>query len=169
MQNVQKLRKRAYRKSRSNRKEDANLTSRSKTQQFIKRNFPGVKTPEVQKVSRQLLKYNSLTYSMSTLYRNIKNRKERKLLKDIVANKIVKKYRIMREIHFEALGLKTKIRKFIQFWSFFESGHGKGAADGIGETLKQIADRIVSCGTDISDVHQFIHLYTSPQIYSYTT
>ena len=42
-------------------------------------------------------------------------------------------------------------------WSFFESGHGKGAADGIGGTLKRIADRIVSHSTDISNVHEFIH------------
>ncbi|GBM33673.1 hypothetical protein AVEN_203708-1 [Araneus ventricosus] len=36
-------------------------------------------------------------------------------------------------------------------WSFFESGHGKGAADGIGATLKRCADQVVAHGTDISN------------------
>lgn len=113
MQKVEKLRKRIYRKSTTNNKEDNNLTPNSKTQQFMKINFPGVKTPEIQKVSRQLLKYNSLTYSMSSHYRNLEERKKRNSLKGIVTNKVIKKYRIMREIGFEALGLKSRIRKAI--------------------------------------------------------
>ncbi|GBM44954.1 hypothetical protein AVEN_126372-1 [Araneus ventricosus] len=36
-------------------------------------------------------------------------------------------------------------------WSFFESGHGKEAADGIGVTLRRCADQAVAHGTDIPD------------------
>ena len=34
-------------------------------------------------------------------------------------------------------------------WNFSEAGHGKGAPDGIGATLKRTADQIVAHGTDI--------------------
>lgn len=43
-------------------------------------------------------------------------------------------------------------------WSFFESGHGKGAADGIGGTVKRIADRIVAHGKDIANANAFFEL-----------
>lgn len=33
-------------------------------------------------------------------------------------------------------------------WNFFEASHGKGAPDGIGGTLKRMADRLVSQGND---------------------
>ena len=34
-------------------------------------------------------------------------------------------------------------------WNFFEAGHGKGAADGIGGVLKRTADKLVAQGIDI--------------------
>ena len=40
-------------------------------------------------------------------------------------------------------------------WNFFESGHGKGAADGIGAALKRAADDLVARGTDIPDAETF--------------
>jgi hypothetical protein len=36
-------------------------------------------------------------------------------------------------------------------WNFFESAHGKGAADAVGGTLKRLADDIVNKGTDLPD------------------
>lgn len=36
-------------------------------------------------------------------------------------------------------------------WNFSEAGHGKGAPDGIGATVKRLADRLVLRGTDIPD------------------
>jgi len=36
-------------------------------------------------------------------------------------------------------------------WNFSESGHGKGAADGIGGSLKRLADRLVAEGHNIPD------------------
>nr|CAI5852642.1 unnamed protein product [Callosobruchus analis] len=40
-------------------------------------------------------------------------------------------------------------------WNFFEAGHGKGAADGIGGFLKRTADQLVACARDISDATNF--------------
>ena len=34
-------------------------------------------------------------------------------------------------------------------WNFFESGHGKGAPDGVGGALKRTADRLVAQGQDV--------------------
>ena len=45
-------------------------------------------------------------------------------------------------------------------WSFLEAGHGKGAADGIGGTLKWTADELVSHGTDIPDADVFYAMIT---------
>ncbi|CAH2101692.1 unnamed protein product [Euphydryas editha] len=42
-------------------------------------------------------------------------------------------------------------------WSFFEAGHGKGPADGIGGFLKRTADKIVAAGTDIPNAQEFIN------------
>lgn len=41
-------------------------------------------------------------------------------------------------------------------WSFFEAGHGKGAADGIGGALKRKADQIVAFGDDIVNTKDFV-------------
>ncbi|KAL4714627.1 hypothetical protein ACJJTC_019690 [Scirpophaga incertulas] len=40
-------------------------------------------------------------------------------------------------------------------WSFFEAGHGKGPADGIGGYLKRSADDMVARGPDISNADNF--------------
>lgn len=40
-------------------------------------------------------------------------------------------------------------------WSFFEAGHGKGPADGVGGFLKRKADNIVATGRDIVCAEQF--------------
>lgn len=38
-------------------------------------------------------------------------------------------------------------------WNYFEAGHGKGAADGIGGVVKRTADDLVAKGKDIPDAH----------------
>ena len=58
MKKVERLRKQVYRSRISSKKEGINLIPKSKTQQFMKTNFSEIKTPEIQKISRQLLKYN---------------------------------------------------------------------------------------------------------------
>lgn len=49
-------------------------------------------------------------------------------------------------------------------WSFFESGHGKGAADGVGATLKRTADQIVAHGTDIPDAETLFHVLQNERL-----
>jgi len=43
-------------------------------------------------------------------------------------------------------------------WNFTESGHGKGAADGIGGSIKRAADRLVARGNDITDADSLYKL-----------
>ena len=43
-------------------------------------------------------------------------------------------------------------------WNFFEAGHGKGAADGVGAALKRKADKLIAFGNDIKDAHQFYEM-----------
>lgn len=42
------------------------------------------------------------------------------------------------------------------YWHFSESGHGKGAPDGVGGCLKRAADRQVGLGRDISDIQSLV-------------
>ena len=57
--------------------------------------------------------------------------------------------------------MKEKMHKMYGFttvtWNFSESGHGKGAPDGIGGVVKSEADRLVAQGADVVNVHD---LYT---------
>lgn len=41
-------------------------------------------------------------------------------------------------------------------WNYTESGHGKGAPDGIGATCKRTADFFVNSGGDINNIDQFV-------------
>ncbi|XP_022821191.1 uncharacterized protein LOC111361843 [Spodoptera litura] len=43
-------------------------------------------------------------------------------------------------------------------WNYSESGHGKGAPDGIGAVMKRTADRAVSQGQDIKDMQDFVNV-----------
>ena len=49
-------------------------------------------------------------------------------------------------------------------WNFFEAGHGKSAADGIGGTLKRIADQEVDHGTVISTAEDFISVLSQKTV-----
>jgi len=54
---------------------------------------------------------------------------------------------------------KELLRQFPQLqgfvWNYSISGHGKGAADGVGAVLKRTADMKVAQGADIADVSKF--------------
>lgn len=41
-------------------------------------------------------------------------------------------------------------------WNFWESGHGKGAVDGVGAVVKRTADNLVAQGEDMNDFDTFI-------------
>lgn len=40
-------------------------------------------------------------------------------------------------------------------WNFLESGHGKGAPDGVGAALKRKGDSLVAMGLDIKSAEEF--------------
>lgn len=41
-------------------------------------------------------------------------------------------------------------------WNYSESGHGKGALDGIGAFLKRTADRLVAEGKDVHNYNTLV-------------
>lgn len=41
-------------------------------------------------------------------------------------------------------------------WNYTESGHGKGAPDGVGATCKRTADAIVAAGGDVENLEKFV-------------
>jgi hypothetical protein len=41
-------------------------------------------------------------------------------------------------------------------WNFMEAGHGKGIPDGVGATVKRVADQRVLCGSDIMNAQTFL-------------
>ena len=52
------------------------------------------------------------------------------------------------ERHEEVFGMEAS-------WDYFESGHGKGPCDGIGGTIKRLADQAVKHGRQIQDADDF--------------
>uniref|UniRef100_A0A8D8T5N7 Uncharacterized protein n=1 Tax=Cacopsylla melanoneura TaxID=428564 RepID=A0A8D8T5N7_9HEMI len=74
----------------------------------------------------------------------------------------------LKMIHFLSDGPSTQYRNQLMFfmfgnmldsyfpnlvystWNYYESGHGKGAPDGVGGTVKSTADRLVAEGNDLS-------------------
>lgn len=45
-------------------------------------------------------------------------------------------------------------------WNYFESAHGKGAADGVGAVLKRTADAAVAQGKDVASMDAFLDVVT---------
>ncbi|CAH1107026.1 unnamed protein product [Psylliodes chrysocephalus] len=80
----------------------------------------------------------------------------------------------IKRVHFLSDGLVTQYRNKTMFfimatklfkeipdienctWNYTESGHGKGAPDGIGATCKRTADFVVNSGGDINNIDQFV-------------
>ena len=57
--------------------------------------------------------------------------------------------------------LQYRLRDFFPFlnyasWNYSEAGHGKGAPDGVGGTIKRTADKLVAQGNDILNVESLI-------------
>ncbi|KAL4701922.1 hypothetical protein ACJJTC_018934 [Scirpophaga incertulas] len=50
------------------------------------------------------------------------------------------------------------ISSFTITWNYSESGHGKGAPDGVGAIMKRTADRAVYQGQDIKNLDDFINI-----------
>ncbi|CAB3256475.1 unnamed protein product [Arctia plantaginis] len=52
----------------------------------------------------------------------------------------------------------TRMYGFRATWNFFEASHGKGAADGIGGTIKRKMDSLVAYGSDITNAESAFEL-----------
>lgn len=52
-------------------------------------------------------------------------------------------------------------------WNFWEAGHGKGAADGIGGLVKRTCDRAVAMGKDVTDAEVFLNTINHQNINSF--
>ncbi|CAH0560396.1 unnamed protein product [Brassicogethes aeneus] len=57
--------------------------------------------------------------------------------------------------------LLKKLNVDCMSWHYTESGHGKGAPDGVGGCLKRTADYIVAKGQDVSNFKELIQCLTS--------
>lgn len=85
------------------------MTPRSKTESFVDKTLPNISTPEKQKVKKQLLEYNVLTSALQNTYETSKNNTERNILKNVVDNAIIKKYKLKCTAT-SALGLQGRVR-----------------------------------------------------------
>lgn len=61
-----------------------------------------------------------------------------------------KLFHIISKLHWQYPSLRKVI------WNYSEKGHGKGAPDGVGGTLKRTADKMVAHGLDIPDTKTFL-------------
>lgn len=69
----------------------------------------------------------------------------------------VTQYRNKTMFYIMATKLSEEIPDIENFtWNYTESGHGKGAPDGIGATCKRTADFVVNSGGDINNIDQFV-------------
>ena len=59
----------------------------------------------------------------------------------------------MTQIHKDYAGFLSKLS-----WNYSESGHGQGAADGVGAVLKTTADRLGNFGHDIGHFNDFYNI-----------
>lgn len=52
-------------------------------------------------------------------------------------------------------------------WNYSESGHGKGAPDGIGATIKRFSDQAVACNKDVNSFETFVKLIKESNLQVY--
>lgn len=97
-----------------------------------------------------------------------------------ILNKIKDKFVNVDTLHFKSDGPTTQYRnktnlflmthfaKVYNFrevsWNYSESGHGKSSADGIGGTIKKIADNAIAHGTDIRNADTLFNVLKSKNL-----
>nr|CAI5864169.1 unnamed protein product [Callosobruchus analis] len=91
----------------------------------------------------------------------------------LAINEIQKIIATIRTVHFLSDGPSTQYKNKKMFflmahfltrelgvtslhWHYSESGHGKGAPDGVGAVVKRTADRLVAMGRDIPDLQSLV-------------
>ncbi|CAH0550877.1 unnamed protein product [Brassicogethes aeneus] len=100
---------------------------------------------------------------------------------DLVISEIRKRVPVLYTTHFLSDGPTTQYRNRKMFfligaylseklqtntvrWHYSESGHGKGAPDGVGGYIKREADRLVSLGKDISDFGKLLDAFSNSSV-----
>ncbi|CAG5008253.1 unnamed protein product [Parnassius apollo] len=127
------------------------LTPLTKTNIFINEELPQISESSKAKVKQKLLQHHVMEDSLKETYRGTKKFKERRVLKNIINSKAAIKYNLKTKMT-KYLGLKCEEEGFTEgTWSFFETSHGKGAADGVGGVEKRTLDARVAYGVDIVD------------------
>lgn len=94
-------------------RKEKEITPLSKTNMFIQNNLCNVPEEEKQKIKKVLFNHNVLVSAVKNTYQSTTNNNERNLLKKIVDNEIVTKYRNKSKFTL-LLGLKGKIRRNMQ-------------------------------------------------------
>lgn len=106
---------------------------------------------------------------------------------DPVLKSIREEHPAVRHVHFISDGPTSQYRNKTAFylastvpfmrgfeyvtWNFTEASHGKGAPDGVGGALKNLADRIVAYGTNIPDantLYKQLEAHSSVRLYMVT-
>ncbi|KAJ8720807.1 hypothetical protein PYW08_006272 [Mythimna loreyi] len=82
----------------------------SKTERFLEE-VPNIPTPEKEKVRKAIFENYVLKESLSSQFSKAKSRSERDVLKNVINNDIVKKYKLKTNFGYSCLGLKGRLRK----------------------------------------------------------
>ncbi|KAJ8728914.1 hypothetical protein PYW07_006610 [Mythimna separata] len=82
----------------------------SKTERFLEE-VPNIPTPEKEKVKKAIFENYVLKESLSSQFSKAKSRSERDVLKNVINNDIVKKYKLKTNFGYSCLGLKGRLRK----------------------------------------------------------
>lgn len=86
-------------------------TPRKKAQTFVDKSLPEVSTPCKEIVKKKILELNVLKEALKDEYVTSKSNEQKRILKNIVNNDIVKKYNLKGKMT-ATIGLKTNMRKY---------------------------------------------------------
>lgn len=81
----------------------------SKTERFLEE-VPSIPTPEKEKVKKAIFENYVLKESLSSQFSKARSRSERDVLKNVINNDIVKKYKLKTNFGYSCLGLKGRLR-----------------------------------------------------------
>ncbi|CAH0397163.1 unnamed protein product [Chilo suppressalis] len=82
----------------------------SKTERFIQENVPYIPSPEKEKVKKAIFEGYVLKESLLTQYSKAESQTEKDVLKNLVNNDVVTKYKMKTKLGYSCLGLKGRLR-----------------------------------------------------------
>lgn len=102
---------------------------------------------------------NSCRMSTSEVPELVKTKIDRnKLLRHKIKKKKDEEIKALKKkVYIMAIKIPKRLPHVQKFtWNYTESGHGKGAPDGIGATCKRTADAVVAAGGDVENLDKFV-------------